>query len=76
MRPVAELQRISGIVVAFSKSGWMNEHHTIDWVERTWATFNFACCLLLWDAYKCHHIATVKNTVDRQTSTDLMVIPR
>ena len=29
----------------------------------------------LWDAYKCHHTATVKNMVERQTNTDLMVIP-
>ena len=33
VRPVAELQRASSIMVAFTKNDWMNEHLTINWVH-------------------------------------------
>lgn len=36
VRPVAELMRVQGVVVAFSKNGWMNEVLTKDWVDRVW----------------------------------------
>lgn len=32
VHPVAALTEISGVVVAFSKNGWMNEALTTDWV--------------------------------------------
>ena len=41
VRPAAELQRVPGVVVAFSKNGWMNEELTKEWVERVWGTLNF-----------------------------------
>ena len=34
VRPIAELTKESGVVVAYSKNGWMNEGLTIDWVKR------------------------------------------
>ena len=33
--PVAELAKIPGVVVAYSKNGWMNEELTMD--RLTWA---------------------------------------
>ncbi len=33
VRPVAELHRVSGVIVAYSRNGWMNESLTIDWVK-------------------------------------------
>ena len=75
MRYGAEfMQKISCVVVGFNNNGWINERLTIAWVQRAYGTFNFASRLLLWDAYKCHHTATVKSTVDKQTNTGLVVI--
>lgn len=34
VRPVAELHKVSGVIVAYSRNGWMNEGLTIDWVKR------------------------------------------
>ena len=34
VRPVAALMATQGVVVAFSRNGWMNEALTIDWVTR------------------------------------------
>ena len=53
----------------------MNEELTKDWVKQAWGTFNFGCRLLVWDAYKCHITADVRSCVDKQTNTDVSVIP-
>ena len=34
VRPVAGLQNVSGVDVAYSKNGWMNESLTVDWVRQ------------------------------------------
>ena len=75
IRPIAELERVSGVIVAYSKNGWMNESLTIDWVKRGWGTLNFGRRLLVWDAYRCHLMPSVKNVAETHTNTDLSVIP-
>lgn len=72
---MAELHKVSGVIVAYSRNGWMNETLTIDWVKRGWGTLNFARRLLVWDAYKCHLMPSVKTVVDKHTNTDLSIIP-
>ena len=47
--PIAELARISGVVVEYSRNGWMNEQLTIDWVMCVWGSFK------LWQANSCVH---------------------
>ena len=75
VRPVVELLRVSGVVVAFSKNGWMNEELTKEWVKRGWGTLNFGWRLLVWDAYKCLLMSSVKAVVDRQANTDVFGVP-
>ena len=75
IRPIAELERVSGVIVAYSKNGWMNESLTIDWVKQGWGTLNFGRRLLVWDAYRCHLMPSVKNVAETHTNTDLSVIP-
>lgn len=62
--------------MALSKNGWMNEGLTKDWcLKRCWGTLNFGRRLLIWDAYKCHIMDSVKGIVDQQTNSDVSVIP-
>ena len=75
IRPIAELERVSGVIVAYSKNGWMNESLTIDWVKRGWGSLNFGRRLLVWDAYRCHVMPSVKYVAETHTNTDLSVIP-
>ena len=75
VRLVAELDREPGVIVAYGKNGWMNESLTKDWVKRGRGTLSFGHRLLVWDAYKCHLMQTIKNIVDRQTQSDIAVIP-
>ena len=58
-RVVAELNRVPGVVVALTRNGWMNEELTKDWVCWVWGQLNFQKRLLVWDAYKCHLMASV-----------------
>ena len=74
MRTIPELNT-PGVVVVLSKNGWMNEELTMDWVKRVWGSLNFGHRLLVWDAYKCHITADVRSYVDKQTNTDVSVIP-
>ena len=74
VRTIPELNT-PGVVVALSKNGWMNEELTMDWVKRVWGSLNFGHRLLVWDAYKCHITADVRSYVDKQTNTDVSVIP-
>ena len=53
----------------------MNEGLTIDWVKRGWGTLSFGRRLLVWDAYKCHLMSIVKDTVDKGARSDISVIP-
>ena len=75
VRPIPEIQKVSGIVVALSRNAWMNKDLTKDWVKRCWGTLNFGRRLLVWDAYKCHLTQNVKNTVQRITNSDMSIIP-
>ena len=53
----------------------MNEDLTNDWVKRVWGFLNFGRRLLVWDAHKCHIMESVRSYVDKQTNTDVSVIP-
>lgn len=76
VRPFAELSKVSGVMVAYSRNGWMNEELTIDWIKQSWGTLNFCHRLLVWDAYKCHLLPSVKDVVAKQTNNiDLSIIP-
>ena len=74
VRAIPELNT-TGVVVALSKNGWMNEELTKDWVKRVWGSLNFGRQLLVWDTYKCHITANVRSIVNKQTNTDISVIP-
>ena len=41
VRPIAELVKEFGIIVAYSNNGWINEGLTKDWVKRGWGTLSF-----------------------------------
>ena len=75
VRPIAELSRIPGVVVAYSKNGWMNEDLTKDWISRAWGLLNFRRRLLVWDAYRCHLMDSVSNHARRTANSDISVIP-
>ena len=75
VRPVAELAREPGIIVAYSKNGWMNEELTKDWVKRGWGTLSFCRRLLVWDAYRCHLMDSVNGIVTNQAKSDVSTIP-
>lgn len=75
VRAIPELNKVSGTVVAYSKNGWMNETLTKDWVNRGWGKLSFGRRLLVWDAYKCHSMPSVKGVIERGTNTDISVIP-
>ncbi len=75
VRCIAELGKEPGVIVAYSKNGWMNEGLTIDWVKRAWRTLAFTTRLLVWDAYKCHLMDSVKIVANTQARSDIVVIP-
>lgn len=75
VRPIPELQKVSGVIVALSRNGWMNEDLTKDWVKRCWGSLNFGKRLLVWDAYKCHITDGVKRVVKTVTNSDVSLIP-
>ena len=47
VRPVAELAKIPGVVVVYSRNGWMNEELTKDWISRAWGLLAFDQHLLV-----------------------------
>ena len=47
------LQKVSGVVCAYSGYGWMNEDLTHTWLNKVWGTLAFSRRLLCWDAYRC-----------------------
>uniref|UniRef100_A0A1X7UPU3 DDE-1 domain-containing protein n=1 Tax=Amphimedon queenslandica TaxID=400682 RepID=A0A1X7UPU3_AMPQE len=75
VRPIRELDREPGIIVAYSKNGWMNEELTKDWVRRGWGALSFERRLLVWDTYRCNLMDSVKSVVDRKTQSDIVIIP-
>ena len=75
VRPIAELARISGVVVAYSRNGWMNEQLKKDWVMRVWGSFSFGKRILVWDAYRCHIMDSVKSIIKHRTNSEVSIIP-
>ena len=53
----------------------MNEEITKDWVKRGWGTLSFGRRLLVWDAYKCYLMPSIKSVVDKQANSDISIIP-
>ena len=52
VRPISALSKISGVVVNYSRNGWMNEELTVKWVDSVWGRLSFSRRLLVWDAYR------------------------
>ena len=75
VRPVAELTRVQGVVVVFSRNGWMNEDLPKDSVDRVWGSLNFGRCLLVWDAYICLIMDSIESHVHNHTNSDISIIP-
>ena len=74
-RPVARLQeKFPGLVISYSDNGWMNESLTLQYLERVIGPLCFGKRLLVWDAYRCHLVATVKDRLT-QYKVDAAVIP-
>ena len=48
------LEKVTGVVCAYSKNGWMNENLTHTWLNKVWGSLAFSRRLLCWDAYRCH----------------------
>ncbi|ROJ25353.1 Pogo transposable element with KRAB domain [Anabarilius grahami] len=69
------MQNISGVMVATSKNGWMNEELTADWLRRVVGKLNFAPRLLAWDSYHCHISAATKAELKRGYNITTAVIP-
>ena len=49
--PIAELSKVTRVVVCLSRNRWMNEPLTMKWVDSVWGGLSFCCNLLIWDAY-------------------------
>ena len=54
VRQDPKLLKYPGVVVIYSRNGWMNEQTTKTWIEKVWGTLSFQRRLLIWDSYKCH----------------------
>lgn len=75
VHPVAALMATQGVMIAFSRNGWMNEAITNDWVTRVWGALNFQRRLLVWDAYRCHLMSSVSSHVEKSNNSEISVIP-
>ena len=69
-----ELKARRDIVVSYSDNGWFNSDLTVDWLKRVMGTFAFVRRLLIWDSYRCHLCAAVKDT-RRAQNIDCAVVP-
>ncbi len=74
MRKEKKLDKITGVVCAMSDNGWMNEDLTLYWLRNIWGRLSFSRRLLVWDAFRCHIMDTVKQKL-RKMNTDTAVIP-
>ena len=52
VRPIATLAKVPGVVVSYSRNGWMNEELTVKWVDSVWGRLSFCRRLLVWDAFR------------------------
>ena len=74
LRHDPKLLNYPGVVVTYSRNGWMNEQTTKTWIEKVWGTLSFQRRLLIWDAYKCHLTDSAKAAVTN-TRSDTSIIP-
>jgi len=74
VRQDPKLLKYPGVVVTYSRNGWMNEQTTKTWIEKVWGTLSFQKRLLIWDAYKCHITDSAKASV-KGTRSDTSIIP-
>ena len=68
-RLIKQLQDIPGVIVRFSKNGWMNTELTIDYLHSVVGRLS-----LVWDAYKCHICDAVQDECKRM-HLDSSIIP-
>jgi len=68
------LEKVTGVVCAYSKNGWMNENLTHTWLNKVWGSLAFSRRLLCWDAYRCHIQDSTKQLLSK-LKTDAAVIP-
>ena len=68
------LQKVIGVVCAYSGNGWMNEDLTHTWLNKVWGTLAFSRRLLCWDAYRCLIQDSTKQLLSK-LKTDVAVIP-
>ena len=72
---IQELTRFPGAVVCMHRNGWMSEDLTIQYLNKVWGQLSFTCRLLIWDAYRCHMMDKVRMHVDKQTNSDMCILP-
>ena len=53
----------------------MNEQLTKDWVMHVWGSFSFVKRILVWDAYKCHIVDSLKSIIKHHTNSEVSIIP-
>lgn len=73
-RLIKQLQGIPGVIVRFSKNGWMNTELTIDYLHSVIGRLAFSKRLLVWDAYKCHICDAIQEECKRM-HVDTAVVP-
>ena len=64
-RLMKKLQNVPGVIVRFSKNGWMNDELTIDYLHSVIGQLAFRQRLLVWDAYRCHTSEAVRAECSR-----------
>ena len=64
-RLMKNLQNVPGVIVRFSKNGWMNDELTIDYLHSVIGQLAFRQRLLVWDAYHCHTSEAVRAECSR-----------
>jgi len=67
VRPIAALGKVSGVVLNYSRNGWMNEELTVKceeltvkWIESVWGSLSFSHWLLILDAYRLNFFLIFK----------------
>lgn len=69
-----ELKKLTGIVIAFTKNGWMTPETTVMWIKKVWGILYFHPRLLVWDAFRSHHTENVRNDL-KSARTTIACIP-
>ncbi|KAM4625025.1 uncharacterized protein ACJ7VT_003510 [Polymixia lowei] len=75
IREVKAMRNISGVVVASSKNGWMNDNLTADWLQKVVGKRNCGPRLLAWDSYRCPISTATKAELKRGYNITTAVIP-